>query len=126
MLLSLAFGAVALLLAAVGLYGVLAYQVRQRTREIGIRMAVGGDQRGIMTLVMRQAVLLAALGLVLGLWGAVLLRGAVVSQLYGVGPLDPMVLLATAGVLAVVALLACAGPAYRAARVDPVVALSRS
>jgi ABC-type antimicrobial peptide transport system permease subunit len=124
MLLSLAFGMVALLLASVGIYGVLAYQVSQRTREIGIRMALGGDTRSILQLVLREGVLLVGIGLVAGLVGAVALRSVIASQLYGVGALDPMVILAVTAVLAVAALVACVGPARRAAKVNPVVALT--
>jgi len=123
MLLSLAFGAVALLLASVGLYGVLAYQVGQRTREIGLRMALGSQASGILRLVLREGALLVGVGLALGIAGAVALRGVVASQLYGVGALDARVIASVVVVLAVAALAACIGPARRAARVDPVVAL---
>jgi len=125
MLLSVAFGAVALLLAAIGLYGVLAYQVAQRTREIGIRMALGSEARGILRLVLSEGALLVALGLTVGFAGAVALRGAIASQLYGVGTLDPTVLLIALGVLAMTALVASFGPARRATRVNPVIALSQ-
>lgn len=125
MLLSLGFGAVALLLAAVGLYGVLAYHVAQRTREIGIRMALGSEASGILRLVLGEGALLVALGLAAGLLGAFALRSAIASQLYGVGVLDPVVMLAATGILAATSFLACFGPARRAARVNPLVALSR-
>ena len=125
MLLSLAFGTIALLLASVGIYGVLAYQVGQRTREIGIRMALGSDGRSIMRLVLGEGVVLVLAGLAAGMAGALALRGLIASQLYGVGPLDPAVVLAVTGVLALASLAACAGPASRAARVDPVTALSQ-
>jgi putative ABC transport system permease protein len=125
MVLSLVFGAVALLLASVGLYGVLAYQVNQRTREIGIRMALGSDTAGILRMVMTEGALLVAIGLGGGLLGAFVLRGVIASQLFGVGALDPIVLLAAFGVLGVTSLVACVGPARRAARVNPVVALSQ-
>jgi putative ABC transport system permease protein len=125
MLLSLAFGAVALLLAIVGLYGVLAYQVSQRTREIGVRMALGSEPGQIVRLVLREGALLVVVGLLAGVLGAVLLRGVIASQLYGVGPLNVLVLLAVTGVLAAASLVACLGPARRASRVDPVVALSQ-
>jgi putative ABC transport system permease protein len=124
MLLSLAFGAVALLLASVGLYGVLAYQVGQRTREIGLRMALGGRPADILALVLREGAMVVGVGLVTGLAGAVALRGVIASQLYGIGALDPRVVGGVVGVLAAAALLASMGPARRAARVDPVVALS--
>jgi predicted permease len=123
MLLSLGFGVVALLLASIGIYGVLAYQVGQRTREIGIRMALGSDTRGILRLILREGILLVLAGLALGIAGATALRGFIASQLYGVGPLDSGVMLLVTSVLAIASLIACAGPARRAARVDPVIAL---
>jgi predicted permease len=124
MFLSLGFGAVALLLAAVGLYGVLAYQVNQRTREIGIRMALGSQPSGILRLVLGEGSLLVALGLAGGLAGALALRSAIAAQLYGVGPLDPAVMLGAVVILAATSFIACLGPARRAARVNPIVALS--
>jgi predicted permease len=125
MLLSLGFGAVALLLASIGLYGVLAYHVSQRTREIGIRMALGSEPGGIVRLVLGEGGTLVLIGLATGLVGAVALRGAVASQLYGVGALDPLVMAGTIAVLGATSLLACWGPARRAAKVSPLVALSR-
>jgi len=124
MLLSLAFGLVALLLASIGIYGVLAYQVVQRTREIGIRLALGSDAAGVLRLVLREGLALVLVGVAGGVAGALALRGVIASQLYGVGALDPLVLLTVTGVLALAALAACLGPAVRAARVDPVEALS--
>jgi ABC-type antimicrobial peptide transport system permease subunit len=123
-LLSLAFGAVALLLSAVGLYGVLAYLVTQRTKEIGIRLALGSSTRGIFELVIREGLALLAVGLVLGAIGAFALRRSLESQLFGVGAADPVVLGTVALVLAVVAILACAIPARRATRIDPRAALA--
>ena len=125
MLLSLGFGVVALLLAAIGLYGVLAYHVSQRTREIGIRMALGSDAGGIVRLILGEGGVLVGIGLAAGLAGAVALRGAIASQLYGVGALDPLVMAAAIGVLGVTSFIACWGPARRAAKVSPLVALSR-
>jgi predicted permease len=125
MVLSLAFGLVALLLASIGLYGVLAYQVNQRTREIGIRMALGSDTAGILRMIMNEGALLVAIGLGGGLLGAFVLRGVIASQLYGIGALDPTVIVAAVGVLGLTSLVACLGPARRAARVNPVVALSQ-
>jgi ABC-type antimicrobial peptide transport system permease subunit len=125
MLLSLGFGAVALLLATVGIYGVLAYQVSQRTREIGIRMALGSDAAGVLRLIVREGAWLVIIGLAAGLIGVLALRQIIVSQLYGVGPLDPFVLMTVSAVLALAALPACLVPARRAARVDPVVALGQ-
>jgi predicted permease len=123
MLLSLGFGVVALLLASIGIYGVLAYQVGQRTREIGIRMALGSDTRRILRLILREGIVLVLVGLALGIAGATALRGFIASQLYGVGPLDSGVMLLVTSVLAIASLIACVGPARRAARVDPVIAL---
>jgi putative ABC transport system permease protein len=125
MLLSLGFGGVALLLAAIGIYGVLAYQVSQRTREIGIRMTLGSDAGGILRLIFREGAALVLIGLVAGAGGALALRQVIASQLYGVGALDPRVLSSVAAVLAAAAFLACLAPARRAARVDPVVALAQ-
>ncbi len=124
MQLSLAFSVVALLLASIGIYGVLAYQVSQRTREIGIRMALGSDAGRVIGLVLREGLVLVAVGLVAGRAGAVALRQAISSPLYNVGALDPVVILAVTSVLAVTSLAACFGPARRAAKVSPVVALS--
>ncbi|HEY7500626.1 MAG TPA: ABC transporter permease [Vicinamibacterales bacterium] len=123
MILSVGFGGVALLLASLGIYGVLAYQVSQRTREIGIRIALGSDTREILRLVMREAAVLVLVGLACGLGGAVALQGAIASQLYGISALDPLVILGATLVLAAAALFACVGPARRAARVDPAIAL---
>jgi predicted permease len=125
MLLSMAFAVVALFLAAIGIYGVLAYQVTQRTREFGIRMALGSDTQRILGLVMREGVALVVVGLAVGLLGAVFLRALIASQLFGVGAYDPGVLLAVTGILAIVSLIACLGPARRASKVDPVIALGQ-
>jgi predicted permease len=123
MLLSLAFGTVALLLASLGIYGVLAYQVSQRTREIGVRMALGSDAAGILRLVLKEGALLVVVGLAVGIIGAVALRSVIASQLYGVGALEPRVLIAVILLLGLASLAACLGPARRAAKVNPVVAL---
>jgi predicted permease len=123
MMLAAGVAGVALFLAAVGIYGVLAYQVSQRTREIGIRMALGSDAGGIFRLVLSEGMVLLGVGLTVGLGGAFLVRRALESQLYGVGAMDPVVLSVVAGLLALVALAACTVPARRAARIDPVVAL---
>jgi putative ABC transport system permease protein len=125
MLLSTAFGLLALLLASVGLYGVLAYQVSQRTREIGIRLALGSDAGGILRLVLNEGLVLVAIGLAAGFAGALALRTVIASQLYDVGALDPVVMATAIAVLAVVSLVACLGPARRASRVSPLVALSQ-
>jgi predicted permease len=123
MLLSLAFGFTALLLAAVGIYGVLAYQVSMRSKEIGIRMALGGEPRSILSLVLREGLALVAVGLATGLAGVFALRPVIASQLFGVGPLDPVVLGLVAGLLVIVAGSAAFAPARRASRIDPVIAL---
>jgi putative ABC transport system permease protein len=107
-----------------GLYGVLAYQVAQRRKEIGIRMALGSEPRGIFTLVLREGITLLAAGLVVGLGGAFAIRRAMESQLYGVSAMDPLVLAGVAGVLGSVAVAACAIPARRASRIDPTAALA--
>jgi predicted permease len=124
MLLAVAFGAVAVFLAAVGIYGVLAYQVTQRRKEIGIRIALGSDARGIFGLVLREGVALLAAGIMFGLAGAFAVRRFIEAQLYGIGAMDPLVLTAVAGVLGVVALTACSVPARRAAHIDPLIALN--
>jgi predicted permease len=125
MMLSLGFGMIALLLASIGIYGVLAYQVSQRTREIGIRMALGSNAAGVLRLILREGALLVCVGLAVGLIGAVALRDVIASQLFGVGVLDPVVLVSVCAVLVIAALLACVVPARRASRVDPVVALAQ-
>jgi predicted permease len=122
-LLSLSFGVVALFLAAVGIYGVLAYLVSQRTREIGIRMALGGTTRSAFELVLREGAVIIGLGLGLGLAGALLLGGVLEQHLYGVGAAEPSVLVAVSGLLAAVALLASVVPAFRAASIHPVQAI---
>jgi ABC-type antimicrobial peptide transport system permease subunit len=123
MLLSLAFGLVALLLAAIGIYGVLAYQLGQRTREIGIRMALGSSTGSILRLVLRESMVLVLIGVAAGLAGTLALRGVIASQLYGVGALDVRVMVAVTAVLLIASVTACAGPARRAAGVDPLIAL---
>jgi predicted permease len=123
MLLANAFGGVALFLATLGIYGVLAYLVAQRTREIGIRVALGSTRASILRMVLREGLELVVIGLVLGLVGAALMQRAVASEMYGVRPLDPLVLLSVMAVLTMVALAACVVPARRAIRVDPIVAL---
>ena len=124
MVLALAFAVVALFLAAVGIYGVLAFQVTQRTREIGIRMALGSNARGIFGLVIREGLGLMLAGLAVGLVGAFAIRRAMETQLYGVSAMDPVVIAAVAAVLGLVALAACTLPARRASRIDPMSALA--
>ena len=117
------FGAVALLLSAVGIYGVLAYGVTQRVREFGIRQALGADQRSILSLVLSQGLKRVGLGLVIGLIGAVILSRYLESMLFGVTPRDIPVFAAVTAVLFLVAMLACYIPARRATRIDPMIAL---
>jgi predicted permease len=123
-LLSASFGVVALFLSAIGIYGVLGYLVVQRKKEIGIRMALGSSSRAIFELVIREGLLLVGGGFLLGAAGAFLLRRSLESQLFGIEASDPLVLGAVTGALTLVALLACALPARRASRVDPLIALS--
>lgn len=124
MLLATIFGGLALFLAAVGIYGVLAYQVAQRRKEIGIRLALGSDGRRIFGLIVSEGLWLLGLGVAVGLAGAFAIRKAMETQLFGVQPMDPLVLSAVAAMLAIVAFVACAVPARRAARIDPLIALS--
>jgi predicted permease len=126
MLLAVLFASVALFLAALGIYGVLAYQVSQRRREIGIRMALGSNAAHIFRMVLGEGVVLLAIGFGAGLAMAVAVRGVLQTQLYGIGALDPTVLTGVALVLGLAALVACIVPARRAARIDPVVALTES
>jgi predicted permease len=124
MLLAIGFAVVALFLAAIGIYGVLAYQVSQRRREIGIRMALGAESTSIFNLVLREGGVIVGLGAVFGLGGAFLLRQTLQAQLYETGAMDPRVVAAVAGTLIAVALVACVLPARRAAKTDPLIALS--
>jgi predicted permease len=123
MLLATGFAAVALFLAAIGIYGVLAYQVSQRRREIGIRMALGAESSSIFNLVLREGGLMVAIGAVFGLGGAYLLRRTLQTQLYETGAMDPGIVAAVAAMLIVVAMVACLLPARRAAKTDPLIAL---
>jgi putative ABC transport system permease protein len=117
------FGALGLLLAAVGIYGVMAFTVAQRTQEFGVRMALGAQRSRVLRLVLKEGTILAGVGATIGLGGAYLVGRAMQSTLYGVGAMDARAFGAVAGVLLVAALLACLIPAWRASRVEPVVAL---
>jgi putative ABC transport system permease protein len=117
------FGAIAAVLAAIGIYGVMAYSVAERTREIGIRMALGAGAREVLKLVVRQALILIAIGLGLGLAGSFVLTRVIQTALYGVTPTDPATFTGVSLLLILVALLACLIPTRRAVRVDPTVAL---
>jgi predicted permease len=122
-MLSAAFGMLATLLAAIGLYGVMAFMVVRRTREIGIRMALGADRRSVLGLVMREVLVLAAAGIAIAIVASYALGGVVESQLLGVSGRDPLVMASATAGLALVAFLAGYLPALRASRVDPLSAL---
>jgi predicted permease len=121
--LSMAFGVVALLLAAIGLYGVLSYAVARRTNEIGIRKALGAQHNAVMVMILRETGLLLLAGLVAGMFLAAAATQLLATRLYGLAPTDPVAIGVAVGMLAGVALLAAWVPAYRASRVDPLVAL---
>ena len=120
---SLAFGVVAILLSAVGLYSVMAYVVSQRTREVGIRMALGADRRDVMRMITRQGMRLAAIGVGIGLVLSLALAQVLSSLLIGVSGYDVSTFILVPTLLGAVALLACYLPARRATKVDPLVAL---
>ena len=117
------FAAIALILASVGIYGVLAYSVSQRTREIGIRMALGAEKRNVLRLILGQGLILTAIGIVAGLAGALAVTRYLESMLFGLTALDPTVFVAVTVILTLTAVVACYVPARRATRVDPIVAL---
>jgi ABC-type antimicrobial peptide transport system permease subunit len=117
------FAAVALMLAAIGTYGVLSYLVTERQREIGIRVALGASAGGIVRLVLRQGLSITVMGIAIGVLGALALARVTESLLFGVSPTDPGTYVAVGGVILAVALLACLVPAQRATRVDPLVAI---
>jgi predicted permease len=116
-------GGLALLLASMGVYGVMAYSVHQRTRELGVRMALGAQPAEVLALVFRQGAVLAVIGLAIGLLAAFAATRAVGALLYGVSPNDPLVFAAVTSLLAIAALAACYFPARRALRIDPMAAL---
>lgn len=117
------FGGLALFLAAIGIYGVIAYSVSQRTQEIGVRMALGAKNRDVLGLIVRQGMGMVLGGMIVGLGGAIFMAKALANFLYGIEPNDPATFVSTFAALGTVALIACAIPAWRAANVDPVVAL---
>ena len=117
------FGMLALVLASVGLYGVMSYSVAQRTREIGIRMAIGAQRTDVLGLVLKQGATLVAIGLGLGLGISFFLTGTLASLFFGISALDPLAFIVTSGLLALVALFATYIPAQRAAKIDPTIAL---
>jgi putative ABC transport system permease protein len=117
------FATAALLLAAIGIYGVMAYSFSQRTHEVGVRVALGAQRLDILRMAVGEGMLVVAIGLVVGIAGAVAVTRVFRSTLFGVDATDPITLAVVAGILASVALLACYIPARRATRVDPLVAL---
>src|SRR2546425_797518 len=117
------FAAAALLLGAIGVYGMVGYSVAQRTQEFGIRMALGARRRDVVQMVLGQGLRMALLGLLIGLIGSLAVARLIAGLLFGITPADPGTLVATSLLILGVALLACYIPARRAARVDPMVAL---
>ena len=117
------FAGLALLMASIGIYGVISYLTSQRTHEIGIRMALGAERRDVLLMVVRNGIKLAAIGVIIGVGGALVLTRFLASMLFGVNPTDPLTFLIVSLILIAVAFAACYIPARRAAKVDPVVAL---
>jgi putative ABC transport system permease protein len=117
------FGGLALVLAMIGVYGVMSYSVSQRTPELGFRLAIGAQPGQVLWLVMRQGLIVAACGAAVGIVLAAIAATFLRNLLFGIPPQDPVTLLAVAGLLTIVAVVACYVPARRATRVDPLVAL---
>jgi len=123
MLLLISFAGIALMLATVGIYGVLSYTVTQRSRELGIRMALGASRKDILKLVVRQGMTMALAGVAIGLAGSFVLTRVMEGLLFGVSTTDPVTFVLVSALLAGVALGACLVPARRAMKVDPMIAL---
>ncbi len=117
------FATVALLLSAIGIYGVISYSVVQRTHEIGVRAALGASKGNVLTLILKHGLLMAGMGLILGFLGAIALTRILSTLLFGVGARDPITIAGVGAILAVVAMLASYVPARRAAKVDPMICL---
>jgi putative ABC transport system permease protein len=117
------FAGLALILASVGIYGVVAYSVTQRSRELGLRMAIGAQQRDVVAMVLRESLVVVAVGMAVGVAAALLATRALSGLLFGISPLDPVTWTAVTAVLFGVAFLASYVPARRATRVDPMIAL---
>ena len=117
------FSGIALFLAAIGIYGVMAYSVAQRTQEIGVRMALGAQPLHVLRLIFGQSLMMLLVGTVIGLAGAFALTRLMSTLLFGVTATDPLTYISVVGILTFVALLACYIPARRAAKVDPLIAL---
>jgi ABC-type antimicrobial peptide transport system permease subunit len=117
------FGILALILACVGLYGVMAYSVSRRTQEIGIRVALGAARSSVSAMVLREGMVVVLIGIAIGIPAAIGLMRFIRSLLWNVKPFDPAIMAATAAILCIVALIAIAVPAYRATRIDPMEAL---
>jgi predicted permease len=123
MVLLVIFAALALILASVGIYGVMSYSVTQRTQELGVRMALGAQRRDIFSLVLKQGIILALIGVVIGIAGAIGLSKALASVLYGISATDPVTFILVAVIMVAVALVACFFPARKATKVDPLTAM---
>jgi putative ABC transport system permease protein len=117
------FGLTALVLAGLGIYGVISYMVSERTHEIGIRIALGAESSSILQMILFQGMRLAVAGVVLGLFGALIVSQLMAGLVYGVRPTDPLTFVGVTLLLVAVAVLACYMPARRAVRVDPLIAL---
>ena len=114
------FAVISLLLSAIGLYGLLSYLVAQRTLEIGVRMALGAQRQSVLAMVLRRGMVLAAVGVALGIAASLALTNFLKGMLFGMRPLDALTYVVVSAVLLLVCFLASSGPAYRAARLDPV------